>query len=66
MSRHQRSGNAAPRTYNRYPIAPDADGRGASTVTRAQPVGRDPLATGDGKADTAAQMEYLASKRRGS
>jgi hypothetical protein len=42
--RNQRSGIAAPRSYNRYPVAPDADGRGASTVTRAKPHGKDPLA----------------------
>jgi hypothetical protein len=63
--RHQRSStNATPRvSHNRYPTNPD--GRGASTVTRAKPVGKDPLAVDAGKNDTAAQMEYLASKRRG-
>lgn len=49
---------------NRYPSAPD--GRGATAVApRAKPVGKDPLAVEDGKADTSAQMEYLAAQRRG-
>lgn len=56
-------GIATPRNYNRFQSAPD--GRGASTVTRKVPHGRDPLAVVEGKNDTAAQMEYLASKRRG-
>lgn len=63
--RHQRSStSAAPRvSYNRYPT--NMDGRGASTVTRAKPVGKDPLAVDAGKNDTAASQEYLAAKRRG-
>jgi hypothetical protein len=46
MTRQQRSGIAA-RTFNKYPSAPD--GRGASTVTRKTPVGKDPLAVETGK-----------------
>lgn len=62
MSTHSRGTTGAPRTFNRYPTAPD--GRGASTVTRVNPVGKDPLAVEAGKNDTAAQLEYLAAKRR--
>lgn len=57
-------GIAAPRSYNRYTTAPGADGRGASTVFRRKPHGKDPYAVGEGRNDTAAQLEYLASKRR--
>lgn len=41
MSRNQRGG-IPPRQYNKYPSAPD--GRGASTVVRRKPHGKDPLA----------------------
>lgn len=63
--RHQRSTTAASRvSYNRYPTA--SDGRGATSVPpRKTPVGADPLSLGEGKNDTAAQMGFLASKRRG-
>jgi hypothetical protein len=61
--RHQRSTTpAASRvSHNRYPTAPD--GRGASTVTRAKPVGKDPLAVSEGLNDTAASQEYLKAQR---
>lgn len=52
MSRHQRSGIAVPRSYNRYQTVPNADGRGASTVTRRQPHGKDPYAVETGKPST--------------
>lgn len=60
--RHIRRPMTTTTNRNRYPSAPD--GRGASTVTRAKPVGKDPLAVEEGKNDTAAQMEYLAAQRR--
>jgi hypothetical protein len=63
MSSHQRGGITAPRTFNRYPTAPDADGRGASTVKRAVPVGADPLAVGHGINDTAASQDFLKATR---
>lgn len=50
MTRYARSGIAAPRTHNRYPTVPD--GRGASTVKRKTPVGKDPLAVETGKPST--------------
>lgn len=56
-------GGIPSRTYNRY--SSKGDGRGASMIVRRKPHGADPLAIGAGKNDTAAQMEYLASKRRG-
>lgn len=62
MSRNHRGTTGAPRTFNRYPTSPD--GRGASTVTRATPVGKDPLAVDAGKNDVQASLEYLAAKRR--
>jgi hypothetical protein len=61
MSRHQRGGITAPRTFNRYPTAPD--GRGASTVKRAVPAGADPLAVGQGVNDTLASQEFLKATR---
>lgn len=60
---HHRGTTAAPRTFNRYPTAPD--GRGATVPTRATPVGKDPLAVDAGKNDVQASLEYLAAKRRG-
>lgn len=51
---------ALPVSHDKYPVAPD--GRGASVVTRKEPVGADPLAVGAGVADTSAQMEFLAAK----
>ena len=59
MSGNQRR----PVSHNRYPTS--LDGRGATAVVRATPVGKDPLAIEAGKNDTAAQLEYLAAKRRG-
>lgn len=52
MPRNQRGGMPPSRSYNKYPIAPGADGRGASTVTRKVPVGKDPLAVETGKPST--------------
>lgn len=63
--RHTRGPIGPSINRNRYRSAPDADGRGASTVTRKTPVGKDPLAVEQGRADTQAQMEFLAAKRRG-
>jgi hypothetical protein len=42
MSRNQRGPHGPSVSHNRYPTTPD--GRGASTVTRKTPVGKDPLA----------------------
>jgi hypothetical protein len=59
---HQRSTGRPSLSHNRYRTKPD--GRGATSVQRATPVGKDPLAVDAGKNDTAAQMDHLAAKRR--
>ena len=51
MTRHTRGGIHIPRTLNKYPSAPP-DGRGASTVVRRKPHGKDPLAVETGKPST--------------
>lgn len=62
MAGNSRAPTGAAVSHNRYPTAPD--GRGASTVTRKAPVGKDPLAVEEGKNDVAAQLEHLAASKR--
>lgn len=61
MSSIQRGPRGQVVSHNRFATNPD--GRGASTVRRAKPVGADPLAVGAGVNDTAASQDFLQATR---
>jgi hypothetical protein len=61
MSRHTRWAPPNFVSHNCYHTA--SDGRGASTVTRRVPHGKDPLSGGEGVNDTAASQEFLKATR---
>ena len=57
MTRHTRGGMPPARTFNKYPVSPNADGRGASPVERRKPHDKDPLAVETGKPSTQPRHE---------